>query len=66
MGRLGGGHYTANVLHTPTNQWLNFNDSYVSNASEDQSVSPSAYVLVYVRDTEDWFPHPVSSAMDTN
>ena len=30
MGRLGGGHYTANVLHTPTNQWLNFNDSFVS------------------------------------
>jgi len=66
MGRLGGGHYTANVLHTPTNNWLNFNDSFVSNATEDQSVSSSAYVLVYVRDTEDWFPHPVSTAMDIN
>ena len=30
MGRLGGGHYTANCLHTPTSKWLNFNDSWVS------------------------------------
>ncbi|CAG5109693.1 Oidioi.mRNA.OKI2018_I69.chr2.g4200.t2.cds [Oikopleura dioica] len=65
MGRLGGGHYTANVLHTPTNQWLNFNDSFVGPATADQGVTSAAYVLVYVRDSEDWFPHP-QPAMDTN
>lgn len=56
MGRLGGGHYTANCLHTPTNKWLNFNDNWVSEVSEESAVSNSAYVLFYVREDCDWFP----------
>ena len=56
MGRLGGGHYTANCLHTPTSKWLNFNDSFVSEVTEESGVSSSAYVLVYVREDADWFP----------
>jgi len=56
MGRLGGGHYTASVLHTQENRWLNFNDQFVSPQSPESCISDSAYVLVYVRDDQSWMP----------
>ena len=39
MGRLGGGHYTANILHTPSGRWLNFNDSWVNTPNNIKSKS---------------------------
>ncbi|ESO84311.1 hypothetical protein LOTGIDRAFT_132462 [Lottia gigantea] len=46
-GGLGGGHYTAYGLNKSSNEWYYFDDSSVSQSSEDQVVSKAAYVLVY-------------------
>ncbi|XP_050414001.1 ubiquitin carboxyl-terminal hydrolase 4 isoform X1 [Patella vulgata] len=46
-GGLGGGHYTAYGLNKTTNDWYYFDDSSVSQSSDDQVVSKAAYVLVY-------------------
>jgi len=52
-GSMGFGHYTAYAKNKQTGKWYHFNDSSVSEASESEVVSPSAYVLFYVRkDTE--------------
>ncbi|XP_050685922.1 ubiquitin carboxyl-terminal hydrolase 31-like isoform X1 [Eriocheir sinensis] len=44
-----GGHYTAMCKNTADNRWYSFDDSKVEAASEDQVVSPDAYILFYQR-----------------
>ena len=48
-GGLGGGHYTAYAKNCHTGGWHYFDDSNVSQASEDNVVSKAAYVLFYER-----------------
>ncbi|XP_015782630.1 ubiquitin carboxyl-terminal hydrolase 15 [Tetranychus urticae] len=48
-GGLGGGHYTAYGKNKETGTWYHFDDSNVSQASEDAVVSKAAYVLLYLR-----------------
>jgi len=48
-GGLGGGHYTAYVLHEESGRWYDCNDAWVSEASESSVVSSSAYLLFYRR-----------------
>ena len=49
MGGLGGGHYTAYVKNRVAGGWYLHDDSRVSEVSEDEIVSSSAYVLFYRR-----------------
>lgn len=46
-GGLGGGHYTAYGKNREDHQWHYFDDSNVSQASEENVVSKAAYVLFY-------------------
>jgi len=48
-GGLGGGHYTAYAKNRETTNWHYFDDSNVSQASEENVVSKAAYVLFYLR-----------------
>uniref|UniRef100_A0A1A8HJA9 Ubiquitin carboxyl-terminal hydrolase n=1 Tax=Nothobranchius korthausae TaxID=1143690 RepID=A0A1A8HJA9_9TELE len=48
-GGMGGGHYTAYAKNKGDEKWYNFDDSSVSPASEDQTVSKAGYVLFYQR-----------------
>lgn len=48
-GGLGGGHYTAYAKNRDTGNWHYFDDSHVSEATEDNVVSKNAYVLFYLR-----------------
>ncbi|XP_042898820.1 ubiquitin carboxyl-terminal hydrolase 4 isoform X2 [Parasteatoda tepidariorum] len=48
-GGMGGGHYTAYGKNTRTGLWYYFDDSSVSQSSEDNVVSKAAYVLFYMR-----------------
>ncbi|MEQ2243960.1 Ubiquitin carboxyl-terminal hydrolase 15 [Ilyodon furcidens] len=48
-GGMGGGHYTAYAKNKDDGKWYNFDDSSVSPASEDQTVSKAGYVLFYQR-----------------
>ena len=48
FGSLNGGHYTAFGKNINDN-WYNFNDSSVSNASASNIVSEAAYLLFYRR-----------------
>ncbi|PVV02083.1 hypothetical protein BB560_003475 [Smittium megazygosporum] len=49
FGGYGGGHYTASVLHSDTNQWHYYNDSHVSRILDPakEVINESAYVLFY-------------------
>ncbi|CAF1045772.1 unnamed protein product [Adineta ricciae] len=47
MGSLGGGHYTAYAKNSKDERWHSFDDSYVSDISENDVISRSAYVLIY-------------------
>jgi len=47
FGGMGGGHYTAFAKNKDDGQWYNFDDSSVSQTSEDSVVTKAAYVLVY-------------------
>ena len=47
MGGLGGGHYTAHAKNFVDKRWHTYDDSYVSNISEDSVISKAAYVLIY-------------------
>jgi len=49
MGSLGGGHYTAYVKSPAAESWLEMEDSRVSKTSPGRVVSPSAYILFYLR-----------------
>ena len=46
---MGFGHYTAYCKNRQDGKWYHFNDSSVSEASPKEIVSPSAYLLFYVR-----------------
>eukprot|EP01035_Chromulina_nebulosa_P017964 gene17964-23594_t len=48
-GSLQGGHYTAYCCNNDNGKWYEFNDSSVSEVSEDRIVSSLAYVLFYKR-----------------
>ena len=48
FGGLGGGHYTASVRHLEDGEWLNFDDSHVSECVTDLSET-AGYVLFYTR-----------------
>eukprot|EP01087_Luapelamoeba_hula_P023258 TRINITY_DN8513_c0_g1_i1.p1 TRINITY_DN8513_c0_g1~~TRINITY_DN8513_c0_g1_i1.p1 ORF type:complete len:1313 (+),score=298.81 TRINITY_DN8513_c0_g1_i1:395-3940(+) len=48
-GSMGFGHYTAYALNKNNQKWYCFNDSHVSEASEKEIVSSSAYLLFYER-----------------
>ncbi|CCH63060.1 hypothetical protein TBLA_0J00600 [Henningerozyma blattae CBS 6284] len=48
-GGLGGGHYTAYVKNFVDQKWYYFDDSRVSLADPQRSISGSAYLLFYVR-----------------
>ena len=48
-GSLYGGHYTAFGYNQAMGRWLDYNDSYVSKASEKDVVDASAYILFYRR-----------------
>ena len=56
-GSLHGGHYTAYCKNSVTGQWLDFNDSSCSSASESSIRSSAAYVLFYRR-RKDTQPQP--------
>ena len=49
FGGMGGGHYTAFCKNKITGKWHTFDDSHVSEMSEDRVCSSSAYVLFYRR-----------------
>ena len=44
-----GGHYTAFVRHLHSHRWYSMNDDKVTALSQDDIVSPAAYVLMYRR-----------------
>ncbi|XP_046458056.1 ubiquitin carboxyl-terminal hydrolase 15-like isoform X1 [Daphnia pulex] len=48
-GGLGGGHYTAYAKNKDDGSWYYFDDSSVSESSEDSVCSKAAYVLFYIR-----------------
>lgn len=49
MGSTAGGHYIAVCKHPVSKEWNEFNDNFVSDASERSLVTSSAYVLFYER-----------------
>lgn len=48
-GGLGGGHYTAVAKNFIDGRWYNFNDSHVSSADPESSITRMAYLLFYRR-----------------
>eukprot|EP01138_Halocafeteria_seosinensis_P011059 gb/GECG01011295.1/.p1 GENE.gb/GECG01011295.1/~~gb/GECG01011295.1/.p1 ORF type:complete len:601 (+),score=88.78 gb/GECG01011295.1/:1-1803(+) len=48
-GGLGGGHYTAYAKNFENGTWYHFNDSFVSEATNDDVVTRQAYVLFFRR-----------------
>lgn len=64
FGSLGGGHYTAYGFNSKSRAWYSFDDSFVREASPEDCVSKSAYVLFYQRRKGDARPadrNPISS-----
>ncbi|KAG7389468.1 Ubiquitin carboxyl-terminal hydrolase 32 [Phytophthora pseudosyringae] len=54
QGALGGGHYTAYAKNFVDDQWYYYDDERVRVVEDQQVVSPSAYLLFYLRsDMED-------------
>ena len=49
MGSFHGGHYTADCLHSPSQEWLKLNDSIVTSIQPDQINNEDAYLLLYQR-----------------
>ncbi|CAK4258371.1 unnamed protein product [Aphanomyces euteiches] len=49
IGALGGGHYVANVFSESDKKWKCFNDHLCRDIDEKDVVSPSAYILFYIR-----------------
>ncbi|KAK3578660.1 hypothetical protein CHS0354_002964 [Potamilus streckersoni] len=65
FGGLGGGHYTAYGKNCEDGKWYYFDDSSVSEATDESSVTKAAYVLVYMK--QNTSPHltkqiPVATA----
>ncbi|KAE8901676.1 hypothetical protein PF007_g4601 [Phytophthora fragariae] len=53
QGALGGGHYTAYAKNFVDDQWYYYDDERVRVVEEQQVVSPSAYLLFYLRSDMD-------------
>ncbi|GMF23545.1 unnamed protein product [Phytophthora lilii] len=53
QGALGGGHYTAYARNFVDDQWYYYDDERVRVVEEQQVVSPSAYLLFYLRSDMD-------------
>ncbi|KAL4161922.1 hypothetical protein PRNP1_002472 [Phytophthora ramorum] len=53
QGALGGGHYTAYAKNFVDDQWYYYDDERVRVVEEQQVVSPSAYLLFYIRSDMD-------------
>ncbi|CEG43733.1 ubiquitinspecific protease [Plasmopara halstedii] len=53
QGALGGGHYTAYAKNFVDNQWYYYDDERVRVVEDRQVVSPSAYLLFYLRSDMD-------------
>jgi ubiquitin carboxyl-terminal hydrolase 4/11/15 len=66
MGGLGGGHYTAHAKNSHDQKWHTFDDSYVSDVSEDSVISKAAYVLIYQQQQSQTIPHHASGNESTN
>lgn len=49
FGGVGGGHYTAYAKNITTDKWYNFDDSSVSEVSQESVVTAAGYVLFYRR-----------------
>ncbi|ETW01209.1 hypothetical protein, variant [Aphanomyces invadans] len=49
IGVLGGGHYVATVFSESDKRWKCFNDHLCRDIDEKDVVSPSAYILFYIR-----------------
>ncbi|RHZ21734.1 hypothetical protein DYB26_005048 [Aphanomyces astaci] len=49
IGVLGGGHYVATVLSESDKRWKCFNDHQCRDIDEKDVVTPSAYILFYIR-----------------
>jgi ubiquitin carboxyl-terminal hydrolase 4/11/15 len=61
FGGMGGGHYTAYCKNKSTGKWYNFDDSHVSETTQDRIVSSSAYLLFYCRRDEGKVVQPALS-----
>lgn len=63
QGALGGGHYTAYAKNFVDDQWYYYDDERVRVVEETRVVSPSAYLLFYLRSdmkgmlVKDMYPH---------
>lgn len=63
QGALGGGHYTAYAKNFVDDQWYYYDDERVRVVEESRVVSPSAYLLFYIRSdmkgvqVKDMYPH---------
>ncbi|KAM5153966.1 ubiquitin carboxyl-terminal hydrolase 4 isoform 2-T2 [Callospermophilus lateralis] len=57
-GAMGVGHYTAYAKNKLNGKWYYFDDSNVSQASEDQIVTKAAYVLFYQRRDDECYKTP--------
>ncbi|KAI9921428.1 hypothetical protein PsorP6_000849 [Peronosclerospora sorghi] len=71
QGALGGGHYTAYAKNFVDDQWYYYDDERVRVVEEQQVVSPSAYLLFYLRSdmegvhVKDLFPKNMKSGKIT-
>lgn len=67
-GSSGGGHYVALAKDQKSNQWFEFDDSFVHPVPEDEVVSRSAYMLFYqkrgVNGLDQVLPESVLSLLD--
>ncbi|TYZ61681.1 hypothetical protein PybrP1_005693 [[Pythium] brassicae (nom. inval.)] len=70
QGALGGGHYTAYAKNFLDDQWYYYDDERVRVVEESRVVSPSAYLLFYLRsdlkgvEVKDMYPQTKSSITD--
>lgn len=70
QGALGGGHYTAYAKNFLDDQWYYYDDERVRVVEESRVVSPSAYLLFYLRsdlkgvEVKDMYPQNKSSITD--
>ncbi|CAI5734046.1 unnamed protein product [Hyaloperonospora brassicae] len=72
QGALGGGHYTAYAKSFVDDQWYYYDDERVRVVEEQQVVSPSAYLLFYIRSdmegvlVKDMFPKNMNAGTITD
>uniref|UniRef100_M4BUT5 ubiquitinyl hydrolase 1 n=1 Tax=Hyaloperonospora arabidopsidis (strain Emoy2) TaxID=559515 RepID=M4BUT5_HYAAE len=72
QGALGGGHYTAYAKSFVDDQWYYYDDERVRVVEEQQVVSPSAYLLFYIRSdmegvlVKDMFPKNMKTGAITD